>query len=110
MTFCLEKQSGADAKELTELSRLRRGIFCRTRPHSFSSQAASVVPFYCTLPAEFSRTTLESTAVSDLSGKCEQKPMPTKKGPSKCRSIGGPSCCIGSPCRLIKIARESPRF
>jgi hypothetical protein len=43
----------------------------------FSSQAASAVPRYCTLPAEFSRTTLESTAVSDLSGKCEQKPTPT---------------------------------
>jgi len=38
---------------------------------------ASVVPLYCTLPAEFSRITLESTAVSDWSGKCEQKPMPT---------------------------------
>src|ERR1019366_1517503 len=33
--------------------------------------------FQWTLPAEFSRTTLESTAVSDLSGRCEQKPMPT---------------------------------
>jgi len=30
-----------------------------------------------TLPAELSRMTLESTAVSDVSGKCEQKPMPT---------------------------------
>ena len=39
--------------------------------------AASAVPIYRTLPAELSRRTLESTAVSDLSGKCEQKPMPT---------------------------------
>ncbi len=30
-----------------------------------------------TLPAEFLSTTLENTAVSDLSGRCEQKPMPT---------------------------------
>jgi hypothetical protein len=37
----------------------------------------SVVPVYCTIDAEFWRTTLESTAVSDVAGKCEQKPMPT---------------------------------
>src|ERR1035438_893047 len=29
------------------------------------------VPFYRTLPAEFSRTTFERTAVSILSGRCE---------------------------------------
>jgi hypothetical protein len=32
---------------------------------------------YRTLPAAFSSTTFESTAVSALSGRCEQKPMPT---------------------------------
>src|ERR1700730_5873641 len=37
----------------------------------------SVVLVYCTLAAEFWRRTLESTAVSDVAGKCEQKPMPT---------------------------------
>jgi hypothetical protein len=37
----------------------------------------SVVAVYCTLAAEFWRTTFESTAVSDVAGKCEQKPMPT---------------------------------
>src|SRR5579859_669603 len=30
-----------------------------------------------TLPAEFLSTTSANTAVSDLSGRCEQKPMPT---------------------------------
>lgn len=34
-------------------------------------------PDYWTLPAEFSSDTLENTPVSDLSGKCEQNPMPT---------------------------------
>ena len=44
-----------------------------------SSQAhsARIARTYSTLPAEFARTTLESTAVSDVAGKCEQKPMPT---------------------------------
>lgn len=32
---------------------------------------------YCSFPAEFSSDTLESRPVSDLSGKCEQKPIPT---------------------------------
>jgi hypothetical protein len=32
---------------------------------------------YLTFPAEFSSTTFERIAVSDLSGRCEQKPMPT---------------------------------
>ena len=31
---------------------------------------------YSTFPAEFTSTTFESTAVSDLSGRWEQKPMP----------------------------------
>jgi hypothetical protein len=32
---------------------------------------------YFTRPAAFSNTTLLSTAVSTVSGRCEQKPMPT---------------------------------
>lgn len=32
---------------------------------------------YSTSPAAFLSTTSDSTAVSDLSGRCEQKPMPT---------------------------------
>ncbi len=51
--------------------------------HPFFQPAASHDPFtaidhvYRTLPAEFSNKTLESTAVSGVAGKCEQKPTPT---------------------------------
>jgi hypothetical protein len=61
---------GCARREILRISSARYAV-------RFSSTAASVVPFYCTLPAELSRMTLERTAVSDLSGKCEQKPMPT---------------------------------
>jgi len=32
---------------------------------------------YFTIPAAFSNTTCDSTAVSVFAGKCEQKPIPT---------------------------------
>ena len=32
---------------------------------------------YCILPAAFSSKTFETTAVSDVAGRCEQNPMPT---------------------------------
>jgi hypothetical protein len=38
--------------------------------------ARTMRPDQCTLPGEFSKITFENTAVSDLSGKCEQNPMP----------------------------------
>ena len=44
---------------------------------SFRSLESGRLKVYSTLPAEASRTTLPTTTVSALSGKCEQKPMPT---------------------------------
>src|ERR1700727_1465871 len=55
----------------------RRAVPLLLTPHTYARRRASVAPLYSTLIAEFSRTTLESTAVSDVAGKCEQKPMPT---------------------------------
>jgi len=49
------------------------GAAVRLLPRGISIRVAP----YRTFPAEFSRTTLESTAVSDLSGRWEQNPMPT---------------------------------
>ena len=44
---------------------------------NYASSPRSLFLTYCTLPAAFSRTTSERIAVSDLSGRCEQNPMPT---------------------------------
>ena len=40
-------------------------------------QTATEAGHQRTLPAAFSSTTFEITAVSTVSGRCEQKPMPT---------------------------------
>ena len=35
--------------------------------------------------------------------------MPAQNGASKGSSTGGPSCWMGSPCKLAKMANELPR-
>lgn len=58
----------------TELAEFQLAAIPRASFHRLESGRLDA---YCTLSAAASRTTLPTTAVSALSGKCEQKPMPT---------------------------------
>ncbi len=74
---CSTKYAALTALSMVSLSNLHgswhlRALYWKTirrRRHSNNFQR--------TFPADFSRTTLEKMAVSDLSGRCEQNPIPT---------------------------------